>query len=706
VDVTSGAVVRIEVGSQPDGVALDLAKQRLYVANFSDGTLSLIDVRSWRQIRRVQLGPTPSYLVFDPVSGHVFVTLHLAHQVIELDGEGNSVREWDLQGRGPYGITLDETGRRLFTANRLDNSISRLNLQTGQQTRLSMPCSTRLVAFNSNTQRLWALCDVSRTLYVLDANSGAILYSFSTGREPGEGLAINPVTNRVYLSNAGDDTVSIFQENGPVATPPPLPTATPTPTPTRTPSPTPAPTATHTPTPRFSPTPTCVPSPDRYEPDDTPAHASFFSGGVQKHNFDRDDDVDWVRFQASANLYYDIATYLSSDIDVDTFLAIYSNDGLIQLASNDNADPSTLASALVFHPKLSAPYLIRVSNNKGIGSCFTYYTLHLAIATPTATATPWPYRFYMPLVVQNQASLQSQQQSYPSRQRPQEPVPAAIAVRPSDGLIALARAGFLIIMQADGQQQHRIPIGTQPVALLFDEDGSLLLSEAVPARISRYNADTGTLQGQKTVRGRPAAIVRAGDLLYVSDPASDRILALDAHLNIQQTFDVGPGPYAMANYGDLLAVAYAGGDSIGLIPSQQPQEARTITLGGLGHPQDLVFSADGNRLYVIFLYTPNLHRVAEIDVDRGQVLRLIGGDLKHRLQGVFSLALQENTLLLPDSAGLQRFDLVENRWLTPLPGLNSTLPFGLAQTPQGDLLVAPLLPHGEVFRKVEVGSKE
>ncbi len=768
--IAPGLIADVPVGSQPNGIALDAGRHRLFVANFSDGTLSLIDTETLTELRRTPLGSTPSHVVFDPISGHAFVTLHIAHSLAEVDGEGRLVKVWPLPGLGPYGVTIDVAGRRVFVANRLNHSISRLHLDTGASVRLPMPCSTRLVAYNSNTARLWAVCDATRTLYLLDPNSGQTLLTFPLGNDPGEGIAINLATNRVYVSNAGDDTISMFQEAGPVSTPTPAPTRTPTPSPsitptatasptrtptatatptvTATPSPTPSPTstATTTPSPTPSPTPTatatCAPFPDRYEPDDSPASASdIISGGdLQKRNFHTPTDQDWLRLQAAQGRYYHAFTDLIGSEDVDTLLELYAGDGVTLLAANDDIGPDNRGSAILFQAAQSGDHYLRVLNTRGIGSCFTFYSIRVAETTPTPTptvtptftptpsttptatvtptptpkptltptptttatpsptptATPWPYDLYLPLYLHgNKPRVYSLLPLAPAvklgRQQQPEPAPAALAIDPISGQIALAQPYRLTLLGADGVTQRRVAIGPRPTALVY-AGGDLYLSDAGLGQVWRIDPVQGQIRGRSAAFGALGGLIPLEDGVIVAATAGDELLRLDAALTLRSRHPTGPAPYALARQGQVVAVAHAGSDTISLHQAQALDQARQVILGGLGHPQALAFNAAGDRLYVLFLYTPKFHRVAEIDVASGAVLGLLGGDYQRPLHGAYSLIVAGNLLLLPEQGQVQRYDLTTRRWLAPAPQAAATTPFGLALDGAGRLWLAPLQP--------------
>jgi hypothetical protein len=158
-------------------------------------------------------------------------------------------------------------------------------------------------------------------------------------------------------------------------------TATPIP-PTATPVPTLSPTVvgpslTPTTVPTVTPSPTPNPCPkDHYEPNDTRAAATALRPFVmQTHAFCTNQDSDWLRFEAVAQVSYNIETRELAP-DVDTVLTITSDQGEV-LAVNDEVLPETYRSKLSFTPSISGAYFIHVTaaQPQGTGVESTYKIL-------------------------------------------------------------------------------------------------------------------------------------------------------------------------------------------------------------------------------------------------------------------------------------------------------------------------------------------
>ena len=444
-------------------------------------------------------------------------------------------------------------------------------------------------------------------------------------------------------------------------------------------------------------------SPDQYEPDDWFGDASSISvTSPQKHNFHRSGDEDWIGFDAAAGEFLSARTDSGGFTNVDTLLALFDHNGGTLLAANDDAVPGQRDSFLAFQAPESGHYYLRVSNQTGIGSCFTYYSvwLNMVTPTPTPTVTPTAHRLYLPLYwigwwvgASHQVYLPFANTGGLNLSRSREPALAALAVHPRTGAIALAKPYQLTLLDAQGASLHQITIGPRPVALTFGEGDDLFVSDAGLGQVWRIDTAAGRVQARSLALGRPGGLVQTSQGLLVADTAGDRLILLDRNLRQQAQFPTGPAPYALAMRGDHVAVAQAGGDSVGLFSTADLNERRDVELGGLGYPQGLVFDASGSRLYVLFVYTPRFHRIAEIDVATGRVIRLLGGDEERPLTDAYGLVLAGDLLLAPEQGLMHRYDVRTGQWLAPLPEGMITTPFGLALAPDRRLLLAPLLPQ-------------
>ena len=91
------------VGRHPLALALDRRRQRLYVANGGDDTVSVLNSASLAVLATVAVGRLPHALVLEPRSGCVYVANAASNSVSVIACEGAS-------GRAP--ATRFASGRR------------------------------------------------------------------------------------------------------------------------------------------------------------------------------------------------------------------------------------------------------------------------------------------------------------------------------------------------------------------------------------------------------------------------------------------------------------------------------------------------------------------------------------------------------------------------------------------------------------------
>jgi len=239
VPAAGGPAVSIAVGHQPDGVDIAPGLGIVYVANFGSGTLSLVNGPANTTLVTSPADGEPSMVVRHPLTNRVYVTNHQAHTVTIYDGSnGSRLKSVPVDG-GPYGIALDPVRGRLYTANREGRSVTVLDTTSDTVIdRIPMDCTPYIVAANPNTGHIFPVCTETQQLHIYDGDTLRWLAVLPVGKGAGEGIAVNPATNLIYVANSTDNTITVIHDAGPVSVPTPLPTPTGAPTLTSAPTPT------------------------------------------------------------------------------------------------------------------------------------------------------------------------------------------------------------------------------------------------------------------------------------------------------------------------------------------------------------------------------------------------------------------------------------------------------------------------------------
>ena len=128
IDTVSDTVLRtITLGPygtvQPNGVAVDVARKKLYVAFSTRDTLGIIDLTT-DAITEVAVGDNPIGVAVGPRGRGVYVTNNAGGTVSIVDPVAGTVTDTITVGTNPTGVEADHETRRVFVANTGSASVS------------------------------------------------------------------------------------------------------------------------------------------------------------------------------------------------------------------------------------------------------------------------------------------------------------------------------------------------------------------------------------------------------------------------------------------------------------------------------------------------------------------------------------------------------------------------------------------------------
>jgi YVTN family beta-propeller protein len=159
----------ITVGNDPRGVAYNDDDNLIYVANYGDGTVSVINGVTY-SVTQVITGVTGANgMAYDSDHGLVYVTKHGLNELAVIDASTNTVSQTIPVGNQPHGVAYNPTSHKVYVANYVGNTVT-----------------------------------------IIDANTMTTTTTISGLSEPAH-IAVNHVTNKVYVSNHGNGTVTVIR---------------------------------------------------------------------------------------------------------------------------------------------------------------------------------------------------------------------------------------------------------------------------------------------------------------------------------------------------------------------------------------------------------------------------------------------------------------------------------------------------------------
>ena len=144
--------------------------QRLYVANFWIGTVSVIDVTSGRLLKQIKTGRTTEGIAISPDQQSLYVTVVEEHKILKISTEDFRIKSWTQLSDGTSPIRVQVSW---------DNNFIVVN-HVG-----------------------------SNSVGIYDATSLELIKKIPVGRQP-IGLALSSTTQRAYVANMKDNSISVI----------------------------------------------------------------------------------------------------------------------------------------------------------------------------------------------------------------------------------------------------------------------------------------------------------------------------------------------------------------------------------------------------------------------------------------------------------------------------------------------------------------
>ncbi len=644
---------RTTTGSQPDGIALHSQLPLAYVANFGSNTLTAVNLENGEKLD-VPAGGQPSFLAFDPVSERLYVSNHLDGSLSVFDWQGHELHRLHL-GQGSYGLVFDPNLRRIYMANIDAKTISVVALdEAGDVTflrNIQMNCSPKTVGVNEANGHVYAVCPDEQRVHIYEPNDFVYVGWLPTGRGAGEGIAFDPVTRRIFITNADDDSLTVIAQGGPDLSPTPTPTSTPTP---------------------ISTVPVCPAVMDGFEPDNGPETARQVSldGLSAPGTLHQSGEADWFRFEigrAEPQPSYLFAADVP-DADLLVRMELFAADGATLLATG-------FGVVLLSTPAEGGVFYLRMSNSSAYADCNSRYTL-------TTTPVFFNQQIFLPKVdgdptPTNRAAAQPRSVQVTQWQLTQPLTSLAVQ---NDAIFGAGKGqmsryaadGSLLWQAAGDARPQQVLAGRSALYLSgwgeepaegwvpLNRDPAAKSVAAPPAgSVTLYDPVSGSLRGRVEGLDRPSGLAQNGAGLWIAETGGNRLLLADPNSGqIVRSLALDEAPYVVRSVADGVFVTLPGGNRV-LFVENSGNIRWQVELDGLGLPQDISYDAKRNRLYVLYMLAPRYGQVAVLDATSGEWLATIEPTLSRPLRSAQALAVDTTSdrLLISTVQGVEQFAL-------------------------------------------------
>jgi len=205
----------IAVGNTPRGLAVDAAKERVYVANSGSNSVSVIDSRTNTVITTIPNLPGATGIAHDGMHHMLWVTNYTTNQVtpIEINDDATVFTPQSPVdvGAGPWGAVYNVTYGQVHVANSLDDSVSVIDVAsravvatlTGD---FSQP---HHLAYNIITGKVYAANFGNASVTVINGSTVERVVSLYDSGQP-YGLAVDEQRSLVYIATVAPHRIVVL----------------------------------------------------------------------------------------------------------------------------------------------------------------------------------------------------------------------------------------------------------------------------------------------------------------------------------------------------------------------------------------------------------------------------------------------------------------------------------------------------------------
>ncbi len=215
---TGRTLSEITVGPRPNGLAWDIQRKRLLVADVQENQALLLSPvgsswdSSWQTDLTVPLPGRPRWCVYDAPRSRFLVNIREPACVAVLSAvSGEQVALWPVSAAGPHGLDLDTDGERAFVA--CDAGVvAALELEDGHEVgQAPIAGPPDAIWYNARRQRLYVAIEDPGVVDVINTQTMTLEEEISTERGA-HTTAFDPARQRLYVFLPATCRVAVYDE--------------------------------------------------------------------------------------------------------------------------------------------------------------------------------------------------------------------------------------------------------------------------------------------------------------------------------------------------------------------------------------------------------------------------------------------------------------------------------------------------------------
>lgn len=161
-------------------------------------------------IATITVGSKPRALLWDSLHNKIFVANYNDSSVTVIDGNTNQIQATVPVGRFPYALCLNTINGRVYVANQISGTVTVIDGANNQvQATVNVGSYPQAMCFNPRDNRLYVSNYRSATVTVIDGSTNEVLTTVPVDSNP-IALVYNPAYNKIYCANFARNNVTVI----------------------------------------------------------------------------------------------------------------------------------------------------------------------------------------------------------------------------------------------------------------------------------------------------------------------------------------------------------------------------------------------------------------------------------------------------------------------------------------------------------------
>lgn len=208
-------IATINVGNELlGGIGVNPTTNLIYVANINDHNVNVIDGASNQFITKIEIEDRPIEIGVNPITNRIYVINENSNNVSVIDGSTNRVVDTIEAGAEIGAIAVNPKANLIYVTDSSEDNIIVIDGLTNEvisNIDIDVRERIRAIEVNPETNRIYVLSIASsdtdapfdNNVTVIDSSTNQIIATIKVGlgREPSADIAVNSMTNRIYVSN-------------------------------------------------------------------------------------------------------------------------------------------------------------------------------------------------------------------------------------------------------------------------------------------------------------------------------------------------------------------------------------------------------------------------------------------------------------------------------------------------------------------------